>query len=230
MTQILCRALIIKKEVAADRFGGAPDEETCIECPRDCHACCALDVVLDLTAVESLMIYLLNKEVVEIIDAYTDLHDPTGYCPFFIMDKCIIHTYKPSACQMYMPFNYLGKAVCLYHKEQHSVDNYAGSKMCSLHSNSYAVHGFMMLSQREVSLSFSQQFFCNIYDGTHWWKNHYSQLPLDTRRALESILTESEEGKRRMENTAFEELLAQGLDIYNQSIDEYEVMSNARRS
>jgi len=226
LTQALCDALVIKKEVSAERFAQAGETE--VSCPRDCHACCAVDVVLDLTAVESLMIYLLNLEVVNYIDRYIELHEPTGYCPFFIMDKCIIHTYKPSACQMYMPFDYQGQAVCYYLNNSPSSDNYSGSTMGSLHSNAYAIHGFMLLIQRRLEQSIPRQYFSNIYAGTSWWKTHYSQLSPETRTSLESILHEDEEGVLRTESFEFEAFLSQGLSTYNQSINEYEQQDKNR--
>jgi len=143
LTKALCQALIIKKEVSPQRFDDLETVEKMASCPTDCHACCTKGVTLDLTSVESLIIYLLNRDVVNLIDTYTALHDPTEYCPFLIMDKCIINTYKPSACQMYMPFDYKGKAVCFYLTAKDSKEKFLGSTACTAHSNAYAIHGFM---------------------------------------------------------------------------------------
>jgi Fe-S-cluster containining protein len=221
LTMALCRALIIKKEVSAQRFADPDTVEKKASCPRNCHACCAKNVTLDLTSVESLMIYLLNREVVHLIDTYTDLHDSSEYCPFLIMDKCIINTYKPSACQMYMPFDYKGKAVCFYLTKKNYAEKYSGSTDCTAHSNSYAIHGFMLLTQSRVDQYVSRHCFKNIYDGTHWWKNNFSQLPLATRNGLESILSEDTKGLLRMAKTEFDVLLAEGLSTYNKSVEQH---------
>ena len=222
LTLALCQALILKKEVSAKRFADPAVLHQQATCPKECHACCARDVTLDLTSVEALMIYLLQKDIVCLIDQYTELHDPTGFCPFLLMDKCIIHNYKPTACQMYMPFNYKGKAVCYYLTDKENEQYRKEGIACSMHSNAYALHGFMLLTQRKVAGNFSKTCFKNVYDGTFWWKTHYKELPLATRNNLESIISENEQGAAQMAGLSFEDLLGQGLSTYNASIEEHE--------
>jgi Fe-S-cluster containining protein len=221
-TLALCQALILKKEVSAERFADPSVSALQATCPRDCHACCAKDVTLDLTSVEALMIYLLQKDVVSLIDRYTELHDPTEFCPFLLMDKCIIHTYKPTACQMYMPLDYKGEPVCYYLSDNKSMEHKNMATPCTLHSNAYALHGYMLLTQRMVKIFFSKNCFKNIYDGTFWWKTHYSDLPLVTRNSLEAIISENEHGLLQMAVLDFETLLAKGLSTYNESIVEHD--------
>jgi Fe-S-cluster containining protein len=221
LTEALCRALIIKKEVNPDRFAEGAGEVS-VTCPRDCHACCSEEVVLDLTSVESLMIYLLNRDVVHLIDEYTAGHEPTGYCRFMIMDKCIINAYKPSACQMFMPSEHHGKAVCFYLAEDGADDRYADCTACSAHSNSYAVHGCMLLVQQEVDDSLHGRCFRNVYEGTRWWRKHYADLPASTRNCLDSIINDDAAGLRRVREFPFDEVLAAGNRAYNQAVQRHE--------
>ena len=222
LTRVLCQALIIKKEVSAQRFADPAPAGQQASCPKDCHACCVRDVILDLTSVESLLIYLLNQDVVALLGTYLDLHEPSGDCPFLIMDKCIINTYKPSACQMYMPVTHQGRRVCFYLATSYpeSQCQYPSYAACTSHSNAYAIHGVMLNVQRKLEPFFSQQCFKNIFDGTSWWEKHYQDLPEATRNALKSILNEDAEGVGRMADFAFEAVLSEGLSTYNKSIEQ----------
>lgn len=222
LTEGLCRALIIKKEVSPDRFQDPDADSGLASCPRECHACCKIDITLDLTAVESLMVYLLNRDVVDLIDEYIALHDPTGYCPFMLMGKCVINHYKPSACQMFMPFDYQGKAVCSYLVDEDSTEQFFGSTLCTMHSNSYAVHGCMLQIQEELEKYLSQTCFKNIYEGTFWWRTHYDDLPRETRAGLESIINETAAGLQQLAAFDFEESLTIGFNRYNESIEQHE--------
>ncbi len=185
-----------------------------VDCPVDCHACCKTAVTLDLTAAESLTIYLLNRDIVDLIEEYTDLHDCTGYCPFMIMDKCIINTYKPSACQMFMPFEHQGKPMCFYlacGKHVTLDDNAPQNRM---NSNSYDIHGVMMNIQCDIDQYMAHSFFKNIYEGTLWWKANYHVLPENTRMCLESILNEEYIGLKLIKNCTYEKTLQAGLKTY----------------
>ncbi|HEB70442.1 MAG TPA: hypothetical protein ENI88_12620 [Desulfobulbus sp.] len=210
--------MIVKKEVCADRFDDPAAENRPIQCPEDCHACCRLGVVLDLTSVESLMIFLLNRDVIAIIDEYTRLHDATGYCPFMIMDKCIINDFKPSACQMYMPFEYKKKPMCYYLAGNGLASRNDLSLEYTLNSSSYDIHGFMMIIQNDIDQYLSRSFFKNIYDGTQWWKEHYRTLPVDTRICLESILCADSIGLQLTHDFKFEEALAAGHQAYTDKV------------
>ncbi len=215
LTCALSQALIVKKGVSAERSAPLDMETAHVQCPSDCHACCCLGVVLDLTAVESLLIYLLNGDVIEMIDEYTRLHEPSGYCPFMIMDKCIINDYKPSACQMFMPFDYQGKAMCTYIAEpgvEQAVDRDIEELM---NSSSYDIHGFMMMIQCEVEQYIATSFFKNIYDGVRWWKENYLILPEDTRICLESILSENAIGDCLVDGFDYGEALHDGYERYD---------------
>ncbi len=224
LTRVLCQALIIKKEVSAQRFAEAVSADQQASCPKDCHACCVQDVILDLTSVESLMIYLLNQDIVALLGSYLELHEPSGYCPFLIMDKCIINTYKPSACQMYMPVIHKGRRVCFYLSTSYpdSQSQHFSCTGCTSHSNAYAIHGVMLNAQRELEPFFSQQCFKNIFDGTTWWQKHYQDVPEATRKALQSILNEEAEGMGRMADFAFDAVLSEGLSTYNKCIEQVE--------
>jgi len=83
------------------------------------------------------------------------------------------------------------------------------------------------LIQNRVDQYVSSQCFKNIYDGTHWWENNYSQLPPATRKGLESILCEDTEGLLRMANTEFDVLLAEGLSTYNKSVEQHDNSSHS---
>lgn len=189
-----------------------------IQCPVDCHACCRVTTTLDLTATESLMIYLLNKDIVDLIEEYTDLHDETGYCPFMIMDKCIINRFKPSACQMFMPFEYRGKPMCYYLAHGKGLSAHNDAPENYMNSSSYAIHGVMMEIQCNIDGYLSQSFFKNIYQGTLWWKDNYALLPVNTRMCLESILTDNDMGLQLMENFKFDKVLQTGLTRYNEIV------------
>jgi|GEM_PF-2638871 Fe-S-cluster containining protein len=218
LTDALCQALIIKKEVSADRFDIPALKNDPVQCPVDCHACCKVGVTLDLTVAEALMIYLLNRDVVDLIEEYTRLHKETGYCPFMIMDKCIINTYKPTACQMYMPFEYKGKAMCFYLANDEAIQPDDQAPQNHMNSRSYDIHGFMMTIQRAIDRYFPHSFFKNIYEGTLWWKTNYQFLPENTRTCLESILNEEYIGLQLMKNFAFEETLSAGLNTYTEMV------------
>ena len=228
LTDALCQALIVKKGVCPDRFNDPEMDKEQIKCPEDCHACCRSDVILDLTAVESLMIYLLNRDVINIIDEYTRLHDYTEYCPFMIMDKCIINSCKPTACQMYMPFEHEGKPMCFYLAGKDLMLHVDHPLEYRMNSNSYAIHGFMMMVQCDIDTYLSRSFFKNIYDGTLWWKNNYHSLPDDTRICLESILSEDYIGLKLMHNFNFEEALMAGHQTYIDILDENPAFSDGR--
>ncbi len=220
LTGGLSQALIVKKEVCADRFDDPATENKQIQCPEGCHACCKLGVILDLTSVESLMIFLLNRDVIAIIDEYTRLHDYTGYCPFMIMDKCIINAYKPSACQMYMPFEYEKKPMCYYLAGDELVARNNLSLEYTLNSSSYDIHGFMIKIQNDIDQYVSRSVFRNIYDGTRWWRKNYHALPEDTRICLESILSEDSIGLQLTHDFKFEEALMAGHQAYADKVAE----------
>ena len=168
------------------------------------------------------MVYLLNRDVVEMIDEYILLHDPTGFCPFMIMDKCIINAYKPTACQMYMPFDYHGRPMCYYLANETTItpEEHLGESIRN--SNSYAIHGFMMLMQNNISRYFPSTFFKNIYEGTRWWKNNYQLLPQDTIMCLESVLTGDTIGRLMINDFQFEESLLEGDRAYNDLLEQHE--------
>jgi len=192
-----------------------------VQCPDDCHACCNSKVILDLTSVESLMIYLLNRDVIALIDEYTKLHEHTEYCPFMIMDKCIINAYKPSACQMYMPFEYEGKPMCFYLAKDECMRQTGNSTENYMNSNSYDIHGLMMMIQCDLDKYLSCSFFENIYNGIDWWKNNYQSLPDNTIFCLESILSEGGIGLQLNNNFKYEEALLAGHETYENLLDHH---------
>ncbi len=220
LTEALCRALIVKKGVDPERFAPVEADDAAF-CPRDCHACCSEEVVLDLTSVESLMIYLLNRDVVHLIDEYTASHDPTGYCRFMIMDRCIINAYKPSACQMYMPVAHHGELRCFYLADPESRENCDNCTTCTAHSNSYAIHGYMLMVQQEMEEYLSQSCFKNAYEGTRWWQIHYEELPGNTRQCLDAIVEERDSAREKIEAFSFEQALAAGNRTYNQAVQRH---------
>ncbi len=214
LTSSLCQALILKKEVSCERYDLPGMESDPIQCPVDCHACCQLGVTLDLTSVEALMVYLLNGEVVELIEEYTKLHDESSFCPYMIMDKCIINSYKPTACQMFMPFAYKGKAMCFYRANKDFIMSEGESSEGVMNSSSYAIHGFMMMIQSEIDEYLPKLFFKNIYNGTRWWRDHYSTLPDNTQLCLESILKQGNIGKQLTDHFNFKAALQAGHESY----------------
>ena len=214
LTGGLCQALILKKEISCDRYDLPDMKSEPIQCPADCHSCCRLGITLDLSSVEALMVYLLNKEVVELIEEYIALHDASDFCPYMVMDKCIINTYKPTACQMFMPFAHKGKAMCFYLAEKDFSLPAGESLEDAMNSNSYALHGFMMMIQNELDKYFSKLFFKNIYDGTMWWKDNYLSLPDNTRLCLESILNQGDIGRQLTDHFNFESALQAGHESY----------------
>jgi hypothetical protein len=155
----------------------------------------------------------LNRDIVELIDEYARLHHTSGYCPFMIMDKCIINHYKPSACQMFMPFDHLGKPMCAYIAEP-GAECACGDAAEQSNSSSYDIHGFMMMIQCEIEQHLAPSFFKNIYDGARWWKENYHILPEDTRICLESILSENAIGDCLVDGFDYEEALHDGYDRY----------------
>jgi hypothetical protein len=200
--------------MSCDRYALLDMESEPIQCPVDCHACCRLGVTLDLTSVEALMVFLLNREVVDLIEEYTKLHDESGFCPYMIMDKCIINSYKPTACQMFMPFAYKGKAMCFYLAEKEIILPEGESSEGAMNSSSYAIHGFMMMVQSEIDEYLPKLFFKNIYDGTLWWKDHYPALPDNTLLCLESILNQGDIGRQLTDHFNFEAALQAGHKVY----------------
>jgi Fe-S-cluster containining protein len=180
--------------------------------------------------VESLLIYLLNRDVVHLIDEYTARHDPSPFCPFMIMDKCIINSYKPSACQMYMPFDFDGEPACFYLAGEKTGKDFIGSTACNMHSNSYAVHGFMLLVQQNLDPYLEQSWFKNIYDGTSWWQEHYDALPRATKTSMEAIINEDAAGLQQMEDFEFETSLAAGMQTYNDTVRQHEIFLADSRS
>ncbi len=214
LTGALCQALIVKKGVSVDRVVLPEMKKEAMQCPSDCHACCKMDVTLDLTSVESLVIYLLNRDVIDLIEEYTRLHDATGYCPFMIMEKCIINAYKPSACQMYMPFASEGKPMCFYLARGKAQELDADAPQNMMNSSCYDIHGLMLLLQCDVDRYLSRSFFKNIYEGTLWWKDNYLSLPRDTRICLESILAGNYIGSQLTDNFNYKEVLQAGYSKY----------------
>jgi len=228
LTDALCRAMIVKKEVRPDRSEDLSAKEQPAQCPEGCHACCKREVVLDLTTVEALMIFLLNRESLDLIDTYTKLHDPTGYCPFMIMDQCIIHAYKPTACQMFMPFAFEKETVCYYLSEEALLARNNLGMEHSLNSNCYDIHGFMLKIQQDVADSLGQSFFKNIYEGIVWWREHYATLPAATRGHLESIVDEDARGRQRTHAFAFEKALREGHLTYLQRVEDCTAPSSSQ--
>jgi hypothetical protein len=207
--------LILKKEISCEHYSLPDTESEPIQCPVNCHACCRLGVTLDLTSVEALMVYLLNKEVVDLIDEYAKLHDESDFCPYMIMNKCIINSYKPTACQMFMPFAYKGKAMCFYLADKDIIlPEGESSSEGAMNSSSYDIHGFMMMIQSEIDEYLPKLFFKNIYDGTLWWKDHYSALPENTLLLLESILNQGNSGRQLTDHFNFKAALQSGHDAY----------------
>lgn len=214
LTDALCQALIVKKEVSPERFYDPGSENEPVQCPAGCHACCRLGVVLDLTAVESLMIFLLNRDIIDMLDEYTRLHAATGYCPFMIMDRCIINTYKPTACQMFMPFEYEHKPMCYYIADADVLRQEDLASEYLMNSNAYDIHGFMIRIQTSIDTYLSPSCFQNVYEGTSWWRRHYHLLSENTRTCLESILDEGYIGRQLMHEFKFEEALRSGHLVY----------------
>jgi Fe-S-cluster containining protein len=185
-----------------------------VQCPSDCHICCKSSVTLDLTAVESLMIYLLNRDMVTLTEQYSDLHNDTGYCPFLIKDKCIIHQYKPTACQMFMPFDYHGEPMCYYLAKDRGSLRQEECSDSYMNSNAYDIHGFMMMTQCAIDVLLPCTFFRHIYQGVLWWKSNYNILPTSTRMCLESILYNGYIGSTLTAEFEFENALTAGHDTY----------------
>lgn len=185
-------------------------------CPEGCHACCRSWVTLDLTAVEALTVYLLNREMVELIERAHHLRPEDDYCPFLIQNRCSIHAYKPSACQMFMPFTSQGKPTCYYLAKERGDLQVAAEGEQYLNSHAYAIHGLMMLLQCMVGSHLPCIFFKNSYQGALWWKEHYSILPSTTKNCLESILNHDAHGEQQRADFAFAEALRSGLANYMQ--------------
>ncbi len=214
LTDALCRALIIKKGVCPDRFDDPGMEKEQLACPEHCHACCTSSATLDLTAVETLTIYLINREIIHVMDEETILQNASGYCPFLIVDHCIINTYKPTACQMFMPFAHEGKPMCAYLAEETSIARQDSAAAHYMNSNSYAIHGYMMLVQHDVYNYLSQVCFKHIFEGVLWWKKNYTLLPHSTRVVLESVVNEEVAGVQRMDTFKYEDSLQAGHQAY----------------
>ncbi len=185
------------------------------QCPIDCHACCKLGITLDLTSVEALMVYLLNRDMVDLLEEYISLHVKSDYCPYMIKDKCIINNYKPTACQMFMPFVYKGKAMCFYLADKKTVLSEEESSEGLMNSSSYSIHGYMMMLQSKVGDYLPVSFFKNTIDGTLWWKEHYHSLPDNTQNCLESILTQGHIGKKLTSCFDYKVALQAGSETYS---------------
>jgi Fe-S-cluster containining protein len=196
-------------------------EKKQIQCPQHCHACCKSNVVQDITAVESLIIYLLNRDIIDLVDQHTALHNLTGYCPFLIQGKCIINAYKPTACQMYMPFEIDGNPVCFYIAEKGSTVQPGSELEYYMNSNSYAIHGFMMIIQADIDADLSQTCFKNIDAGISWWQVHCDSLPDATRGSLESILNEDRDGLQRIHDFQYEQSLYAGYQRYSETLKQH---------
>lgn len=217
----LCQALILKKEVCADRFPLPGMTEVPVQCPENCHACCKATVILDLTAVESLTIYLLNRELIGLVEKHIGLQEDKGYCPFLIKDKCIIHTYKPTACQMYMPVAHAGRPLCYYlAREQHLPADDHGYEYL-MNSSCYAIHGFMLMMQGETDGCLPHSYFMNIHEGTLWWKNNYPSLPKNTRIILESILRGDPAGLQLQQHFKYTKALQAGYQAYVERLEHH---------
>lgn len=210
-------------EVSCDRHLPRHSKTDNIQCPVGCHACCASTTVLDLTAVEALLVYLLNRDVVHLLEQYVQLQGESDYCPYLIADKCTIHTYKPTACQMFMPFACKGKPMCFYladKKEAFQKDKVFEEAM---NSNCYAIHGYMVLLQNEIIEYLHLPYFKNTYAGTLWWHEHYPRLPENTRFCLESLLEQDHVGHQLMVDFDFSASLSAGektyLELWDKSHD-----------
>ena len=228
LTDALCRALIIKKGVCPDRFDEPGMEDEQIRCPEHCHACCTSSATLDLTAVETLTIYLINREIIHVMDEETIQQNASGYCPFLILDKCIINAYKPTACQMYMPFAHQGKAMCAYIATGEVKQQQDCTAKYYMNSNSYAIHGLMMLVQHDLYNYLSKVCFKHIFEGVLWWKKNYTLLPLSTRVVLESVVNEEVLGLQRMDSFKFEESLLAGHQTYTDVLAGHTMYSAGR--
>lgn len=213
-------------EVSCDRHSHPHSGKNQIQCPVDCHACCASTTVLDLTAVEALLVYLLNRDMVHLVERHTQLQGESGYCPYLIADKCIIHTYKPTACQMFMPFEYKGKPMCFYLADNKDAFKEEMIFEEELNSNCYAIHGFMVHLQNEIIAYLSVPYFKNTYAGTLWWHTHYSCLPENTRFCLESILEKNHVGQQLIIDFGFSAALSTGEKTY---LDLWEKGHNSSR-
>lgn len=219
LTGAFCQALIVKKDVSPERVSIPEMKDEQIQCPDNCHACCKTGVTLDLTAVEALVIYLLNRELVDLIEEYTNSHDFSGYCPFMLKDRCLINAYKPSACQMYMPFEYAGKPLCYYTAADDFVLPAESLGDSYMNSNAYGIHGFMVMMQSDSDTYVSPSFFKHIYEGTLWWKKNYHCLPAVTRMCLESILDEGDIGLKIRDGFRVEEALLAGRTTYTAMLE-----------
>lgn len=192
-----------------------------IQCPDNCHICCKSSVTLDLTAVESLMVYLLSRDMITLTEQYTALHAATQYCPFLIKDRCIIHEYKPTACQMFMPFEYQSEPMCYYLAKDKGNLCQEDCSDSYMNSNAYDIHGFMMMTQCAVDALLPCSFFKHIYQGVLWWKNNYTILPPATRVCLESILCNGPIGSTLTADFEFEKALTAGHDTYIHMLEEH---------
>jgi len=174
------------------------------------------------------MIFLLNRDSLELIDNYIKLHDPTDYCPFMIMDKCIIHAYKPSACQMFMPFTHAHKLACYYLADREMQARKDLDMEYLLNSNCYDVHGFMLKTQHDVAGFLGRSFFKNIAEGIVWWRAHYASLPEMVRDDLESIVAGDAPGLERIRAFSFEKALREGHRAYLQRLGDCTELSSPR--
>jgi hypothetical protein len=81
----------------------------------------------------------------------------------------------------------------------------------------------MLLLQCEIDTYSSQSFFQNIYEGTLWWKEHYSNLPENTRICLESILSDGYIGHQMMDGFGYKEALQAGYACYMDVLENHPV-------
>ncbi|WP_028580658.1 hypothetical protein [Desulfogranum japonicum] len=216
IVSVLGKALLLKQKISTDRFvvEGLPDIQAA--CPTQCHECCRSNVKMDLTGLEALLVFLLNRDMIELVMEHHALTGDTGFCPFLVSDSCIIHAYKPTACQMFMPYLYQGKATCAYRLnglhasclEELRVEQY-------LNSYSYDIHGYLMLCQVEIDEPLIPRSFSHIFDGVVYWSEHYQLLPAETRTHMETILDgQAESLNKYVSSFDFALALSQGHGYY----------------
>ena len=215
IVSIMSKALLLKQEVSAERFfvEGMPAEQAA--CPAQCHECCRLSVKMDLTGIEALLVYLLNREMIELVIRRRALTGDTGFCPFLVADVCVIHVYKPTACQMFMPYLYQGKPTCAYRLNGLPTTALAGLQVEQyLNSYSYDIHGYMLLCQQQLHEAFIPRSFPHIFPGVVYWAEQYLLLPVEIRNSLQALLRDNVSGENTVSDFDYGLALSQGHEHY----------------
>ncbi len=192
---------------------GIPEKQA--ECPARCHACCTTSVRIDLTGLEALLVYLLNQDMAAMVIEHYALKGDTGFCPFLIADICVIHDYKPTACQMFMPYFHQGKTTCSYRLNQEEYVSMAELQV-DLYLNSYAydIHGYMMLAQQRLKGQGIPERFDHIFQGVEYWTTHYPFFPEAVRLTLDAVLRGGEDAKKWVSDFEYDKALSQGHAYY----------------